>query len=852
MTGTGFTTSTTCTITGTPVQAYSCVVSGGNVKGNFTVKNVAPNPYTITVTGAGGSSESAQANFIVTAGPKINLKPASGVPGTIVNITQLTADGAILFPSYDPTCSITGSGSVIKSSSCVITGGNVTGSRFTVGNVAAGAYQIQVKGGTSGISAYATFTVLPGPTITLRPPLGVPGTIVNITQLTADGAVLFPNTDTSCTISGTGGVVSTWSCVMVAGNVTGSRFTVANVAQNPYTITVTGSPSGLKATATFTVTNPFVPTIVTTPSDGPGGTLVKVSGTGFSSFDTTCQLTSTGTGADPFLITSPTCSISAGKLTAQFTVGTSATPGLRALNATGNTGDIASINFRVNSPPVLFFYKPPSLTPITSGNPGQAISVNVTAGTQFSSGDTSCTISSTPTGLFASSICVIHSGRLNGTYFVIAGGANGAYAVTVKGNLGDSATSVFTVIILPSLVLTPNSAPNGAVVTFRATGFSITDTGCVVQSTGNDVPNTLLITSPTCTISSPQVATGSFRVGPTATTNVKWNVTVKGTPANDVPIGAWAIFNVTASISVSPTSGTNGTVVSYSGSGFAWNATSCTLAVIPNASTFKSGTCGIAGSSGQVSGSFIVYNAPPGIYLVKVTDSTGHFAGTTFTVGAPTATIALVPNIAKPGDSVGVVGNGFNPSDTACTITPTVTTSGSPTCSISGGVVAASFAVSGTAAAGYYVVVVAATPYGDFASNILLVAVTTGTVTTSTSTTTSVTTTTATSITTTNPVTLTTTSITNTGVSTDRSYTLTTTSITGQFTSSTSTTTTTTSMMTSLTTTTVSTTMVATSILGQAVAAHLSVPSSEVNGNLLGLVSLMGLLGWVLLRRWAS
>jgi hypothetical protein len=830
---------------------FCTITSGGSVSGSFVVSGTTLppiiNPYTVIVKAVRDASHYiiAQKTFTVTS---IFVKPTHGTKGTIVVV-----NGSI--SSTSTTCSLSGTPVGTPSCAMISSGGNFNGS-FIVRNVGPGPYTITVTGG--GVSVQTTFTVdATTPTIKLYPPLGNPGTTVIAAQ-NYTGVVLFPATDTSCSISGTGSVVTSGTCTVattVAGSNVTASFKVGNVAAGTYSITVTGSPSGLKASALFTVTNPFVPTIVVVPSDGPSGTLVAVSGTGFSTSDTTCQLTSTGTGADPLLITLPSCTVSGGTLTGKFTVGSGASVGLRAVNATGNTGDKAHVNFNVTASPVLIFYK--AGAPTTSGYPGDAISVNVTATTRFSSGDTSCTMSSSPTGLFASSICVIHAGKLDGTYFTIAGTANGAYAVTVKGNLGDSATAVFTVKILPSLVLTPSSGPTGTTVAFRATGFSITDTGCVVQSgDGSTNPpslNMLLITSPTCTISSPQVATGSFIVGPTATTNVKWNVTVKGTPANDegwhTLVGESALFNVTAKISVVPTTGTNGTVVTVSGSGFSSLATFCNLTVVPN-NTFVSATCGVAGSTGHVSGSFIVFNAPPGTYLVNVKDSTDHFAGATFTVGSPNATISIVPNVAKVGDSVGIVGNGFNPSDTYCTTTTTVPTVTTPTCSISGGVVGGSFTISSSAIPGYYVVVVSATPYGDFASNFLFVAVITGTVTTSTSTTTSVTTTTATSITTSIPVTLTTTTMTNTGVSTDRSVTITTTTITGQSTSSISTTTTTTSVVTSSTSTTVSTMITTTAIYGQAVSGQMTTPSS-VDGNLFGLVSIMALLGLVLFRRWA-
>jgi hypothetical protein len=872
ITGSGFkfsnaTTLTSChlysldgaSVAGTLVTSPICTVTtAGAVSGSFVVNAALAtitNPYTVIVnaTNAAGNYMKAQKTFTVTA---IKITPASAAKGSIVNVT-----GSI--SSTATTCTI--SGSPVSKPSCSVTGGKFSGG-FLVNNVGPGPYTITVTGG--GVSVQGTFTVsATTPTIKLYPPLGFPGrTVLAMQNFT--GAVLFPTTDTSCSISGTGGVVTSGTCTMTTtvttdptttgSNATGT-FKVGNVAAGAYSVTITGSPSGLKASAIFTVTTPFVPTIVVTPSDGPARTVVTVSGTGFSTSDTSCQLTST----DPLLITSPSCSVSGGKLTGKFTVGTGASAGTKTVTATGSTGDSASVNFIVDSFPIIYFYKAgfPS-THISSGYPGDAVSVNVTVGTQFSSGDTSCTISSSPTGLFKSSICVIHGGRLNGTYFVVAGGANGAYAVTVKGNLGDTATAVFTVNILPSLVLTPSSGPTGTVVTFRATGFSVTDTGCTVQSgdgsTNPPTLNMLLITSPACAITSPQVATGSFKVGPTATTNVKWNVTVKGTPTNDegwhTLIGESALFNVTAQITVVPTTGTNGTVVSVSGSGFSSLATSCDLTVVPN-NTFIHANCGVAGTSGQVSGSFIVYKAPPGVYLFKVTDSEGYFAGATFTVGSPTATIYITPNVATNDQTVGVSGFGYNPSDTSCEVTSDsggTLFASTPSCSVSGGVVAASFKIApaGTAIPGYYVIVLTAQPYGDFASNYLFVAVITGTLTTSTSTTTSVTTTTATSITTSTPVTLTTTTFTNTGVSTDRSVTLTTTTITGQSTYSISTTSTSTSIITSSTSTTVSTMITTSVIYGQVVSPQLT-NSSTVDGNLFGLISMMTLLGWVLVRRWA-
>src|SRR5208337_297095 len=157
---------------------------------------------------------------------------------------------------------------------------------------------------------------------------------------------------------------------------------------------------------------------------------------------------------------------------------------------------------------------------------------------------------------------------------------------------GDSAQAVLNVIGgLPSIQLFPTNAATGGTVTVIAYGLSPSDTGCYliadIFTVGGGTPaNTLMTGSSTCSITTPQTAQGSFVVGPYATENIPYNVTVIGTPANDV-LGVyanlhtvWAPFNVTASIFVTPPTGTRGSVFTYTGSGFESDATSCVATVI--------------------------------------------------------------------------------------------------------------------------------------------------------------------------------------------------------------------------------------------------------------------------------
>jgi hypothetical protein len=761
------------------VTSSSCVKTGGSygLNGTFFVGNVAPGSYLVQVTGS-PLSDFAQANFVVNVtGPRIGLNPSKGVPGTQVQVFQ-SRGNMTLFPNTDVTCSVNGDNSIIRSSSCVINSvsgtsfASVNGTIFTVNNVAPGAYRVWVHGDQSGFNAYATFTVLPPPTLRLDPSIGIPGTTV---KLNVTGS-LFPSTDTYCSISGSGSVIASSSCIVVndvyqgviGKNITGSSFVVANVAQGPYTITVTASPSGISISATFTVSNPFTPTIIAIPSDGPRGTLVTVQGTGFSSSDVSCQLSSLNAGTthnDTFLITSPSCSISGSTVSASFTVGQGAIVhnGPTNLNVTGNTGDKAGTTFKVDAQPVIAFSLNSALgnPTIASANPGQTIYVRLqpTPGTpatgKFSSGDSSsCTLTSNPSGLFSTSACIIqNSGTLlNGTVFQISGNANGAYTITVTGSLGDTASATFFVTVLNTLVIFPTNATTGATVNFRATGFYVSDTGCVLQSFNYPIhgpltPNNNLFSSSTCSITSPQVAQGSFVVGPFATTNINWTLQVRGTPGNDLIPSAqpFTVFNVTASVAVSPSSGTIGSVFSFNGSGFSSAATSCIGSFHPSlgsGSQLLSSTanCGIASPNlGQISGSFVAPgNTVPGVYVLNVGDRLGHNASASFTIGTPTAQVTIAPNfVTQPSGaatvSVGLSGSGFNGNDTTCTITTgSAAITYSSSCIISGGFVSASLTVSSSVTPGLYLITVTGTglgsTYHDFASNYLAV----GTVTTAT------------------------------------------------------------------------------------------------------------------------
>ena len=755
----------------------------------------------------GNSGDSAQATFTVTSGASIALNPASGGVGITVTVTGAG------FRTDDSSCTI--NGSPVQNPSCTINLGTGTPSgSFVVLNISPGSYVITLNG-NNGDSAQASFTVTAGASITLNPSSGGVGLTVTVT------GTGFRTDDSSCSISGTG--VQNAACTISQGSGTPlGSFVVANVAPGAYVITLNGN-NGDSAQAFFTVVSGA--SVVLHPISGGAGQIVTVTGSGFRTDDSSCSISGSNN-----IVTGSACSVAlgSGAPSGSFIVGNVA-PGAYIITLSGNQGDSAQTTFTVTTGPAII------LSPST-GTIGVTVTVT---GAGFQPADTSCSLSGS---VVTGSSCIITAGSGSPTgVFTVGGVGAGSYTVTLQGSSGDSAQASFVVTVTtPVLTLYPSSsvAP-GTTVTFTATGLISPDSGCTLQA----LPSTIILSSPTCTIGGAHVATGSFVVSASATADKNpWTIEVVGSPGNDI---VSATLTVIPEITVTPASGTIGTQFSFTGEGFSSAAVSCTVTISPG--TWTSQSCGVS-SNGQVSGSFISNTNSPGNYAVTVTDNAGFSAGSFAVIGAPTAQLTISPNVVSPGDVVQMSGSGFNAGDSSCTITPASIISSANVLDQWRNIVRLHSRPPLTIS-GLYLMTVTGNS-GDFASNYLEVAVITGTITTSTSSTTSITTTTQSSVTTSIPITLTTTTFTFTGPSTSTIYTLTTTSITGQSTYSISTVTTTTNIMTSITTTTTSQTVTGIYTLGGMIGKSLS-SSQGISGDMVGLMTVLTLLGLVLLRRWA-
>lgn len=361
-------------------------------------------------------------------------------------------------------------------------------------------------------------------------------------------------------------------------------------------------------------------------------------------------------------------------------------------------------------------------------------------------------------------------------------------------------------------------------------------------------------------------------------------------------------------VTLTPNVGTQGTLIQVSGSGFESDAVkfvvTCGTAAahlsVDCVDTLKNDTICSTLGSGNCVGTFRVdQSAVAGVYVISVyvgtmaggdgvssttatSTSTTPAGGTStfistvtncftncgpayaqFVLGAPSAQISLSPTVGGAGTTVVVSGNGFSVQDTGCKIstgTASIDTAlfntATPPCSMSVGNAGGSFVVKISPAAppGLYLISVFGIGTTDFASNFFEVPSTTGTTLTPTTVTTS-TSTTSVSVTQTVNATSTsvsTTSISSTGATTETSFTLTTqTYFAGPATTTTTTTiltTSTTSLpFTILTTTTLFTTSVIGGIINQ-----LRYSTSSNLGDFVGVISVLGLLGPILLRRFLA
>ncbi len=658
VTGSGFAgTDTSVAISGTivPSTPITCTVSGGSITGTCTfVATGSPGTYTITAVGnqVGGSGDTATATFTITT-PTITLTPSQGPTGV-----SAVVSGTGFSPGVTITLTISGSGT-LGSSSCtgqtVSATGTFTCPATTVSG-SAGSYTITATGSdhstVSSDVASAGFTITT-PTITLTPSQGPEGSTVTVSgtgftigsslkSLVFDTVTISSCSPGSMSISGTG----TFSCA----------FSVPSGASGS-TVTATDT-GGATATGSFTVT---VPSIFIVPRSGPSGTVVTVSGTGFTPGATISFSISSGASVTP----SGTCQVSSssgssdGTFTCSVTV-TSSSPANYTLTSTGSDGtfDQASTTYQI-TPLVL------TLSPV-SGPSG--VTVTVTA-SGFASTDSTISVKIGTTGLCTITAsggggsCTFTASSTNGFTFSSGGTAN---TVTATGSAaGDTAQATFTGTVT-SLTLAPSSGPSGVTVTVTAAGFASTDTSIAVTIGSNSL----------CTITA-SGGGGTCTFVPTSSNGFTFSssgasnpVTAKGNAAGDT---AQQTFTGTVTaLTLSPSQGPSGVTVTVRVTGFAstdttitvagpTSVTLCTITVSPSGS--GSGSCGFAASAAN---GFTFSSSGTSNTVTAAGSMASDSATATFTGTMPT--LVLSPSSGPSGVTVTVSGSGFASADSHITL----------------------------------------------------------------------------------------------------------------------------------------------------------------------------------------
>ena len=600
--GCGFAASSSVTISFDGSAVATTTTDGaGSYSTSFIVPPSNSGPHTIKALDA--ALNLATATFTVTSNPSLTLNPTSGKIGSSVTAYDFGF-------AASSSVTITFDGSIVATTATDASGSFSTS--FIVPSSSPGSHTVTGTDASSN-SATATFTVVPS--VNVSPTSGIVGSPV-----TVSGSNFAASSSVTVTFgSGTGSPLILTTVTDSAGSFSIS-FNVPVSLAGTRPIIATDASSNTAST-TFTV----IPSITLSPTSGGASSTVTVSGFGFAGSST---VTITFDSSHP----TQTSSDTTGSFSRSYGLPGSSTGGPHTITATDASSNSASATFTIVSSI--------TLSP-TSGNVGSTVMVS---GTNFASSST-VTISYDGTVLSTSppTITTSNSGTFTATFTVPASTTSGN-TVTATDASSDSASAIFRNNgVIPSITPNPTSGPVGSQVMVSGTGFASSSTvtisyNGIVQSTS----------PPTITTS----GSGSFTATFTVPASRNGGNTVMATDA--VSDSASTGFMVTSSILLNPMSGTDGSLVSISGTGFQ-NSHSVTI-------TFGSST--VATTSTDSNGSFSTFfNVPSssmdavgGAHIVTAAGGGSSSATATFTI---TPSITLSPTSGAAGSTVIVSGSGF-------------------------------------------------------------------------------------------------------------------------------------------------------------------------------------------------
>ncbi|MGP8131881.1 MAG: beta strand repeat-containing protein [Thermoplasmata archaeon] len=641
VTGSGFSLQSGATLTfdssfETPTGGSDCDFVGptittdsfGGFVCTFTVSSLAPGSYPVVGEDVATSTPTSATMFTVTV-PSIAVTPAQGPVGATVTVSGTgfsvsTALESLVFDAKAITSCTNGS---------LTTSG--TGAFTCTFRIPSGTSGTTVTArDASGQTATGAFTVTT-PTISVGPTQGPVGVTVTVSgtgfsvtsaeKLVFDGVSVVSCASGSLTTSATGA----FDCVF---SVPGGTFGTTVIATDP---------SGQTAAGAFAVTTP---TITVGPTQGPLGTKVTVSGTGFSVSTPLASLVFDSQAITTCTIGSLTTS-GTGTFTCTFSVPSGASG--TTVTATDASGPTATSVFTVTTPAITVSPVQGPVGAIVTVS-GTGFSVLSTAGLLFDGVSiATCTGGSLTTSATGAFSCT----------FQVPSETAGA-TVTAGDVGGQTATATFALTTPAITVSSPTQGPVGATAAVSGTGFSASSAVGLVF----DGVTIASCTGGSLTAGSTGVFSCTLKV-PTGTTGTTVTATDVG---GQTATGSYTVTSPL--ILVSPAQGPVGATFTVTGSGFSVSS-GATVSFDGTLQTPTGGShCAYSGwtittdTTGGFVCTFTVPSEPAGAYTV-VGNDTAASASTSaqpFTVTVPT--IAVSPAQAPVGATVTVSGMGFSAS----------------------------------------------------------------------------------------------------------------------------------------------------------------------------------------------
>ncbi len=241
--------------------------SSGSTSGtSFTLNNVAPGTFTVSVTAtnSGGTSPAGTSNQ-VTVDPPVSAPSApQGVSASV--------SGQSVAVSWSVPASNGGDAGITYNVSGNGSSGSTSGTELTLSNVAPGTFTVSVTATNSGGTSPAGTSNQ----VTVNPPVSAPSAPQNVVATALAGQAVLVSWSVPADVGGDAGITYNVSGNGSSGSTAGTSLTLTNVAPGTFTVSVTATNSG--GTSPAGTSNQVTVTPPVTLPGAPGDVQASVSG----------------------------------------------------------------------------------------------------------------------------------------------------------------------------------------------------------------------------------------------------------------------------------------------------------------------------------------------------------------------------------------------------------------------------------------------------------------------------------------------------------------------------------------------------------------------------------------------